>query len=200
MNNIPYAIYETQTGQVLFGGYALSETDIAPHASNTRSVHLGLATIGSMIIAGDVVELPPRTSPNHVFDYALRQWIDPRTLRDFKDEQWALVKAQRDSHETGGFTWDNSTFDSDPISQQRISGAVQLAMLASGAGQAFSIEWTLQDNSVRLLGATDMLAIGTTLGMHISNCHEIARGLRGQIEAASTVEEVTGIGWPIAPL
>lgn len=41
---------------------------------------------------GNLVALPSRPSPYHVFDYDIRQWIDPRTPAT----QWPIVRNQRD--------------------------------------------------------------------------------------------------------
>jgi len=142
-----------------------------------------------------IYELGAPTTEHHVFDYILKQWVDPRTLQDFKTAKWAEVKQHRDDTENGGFTWGGSTFDSTPISQSRIQGAAQLATLAKINNQPFSIEWTLADNSARTLNAQEMIAVGTAMGQHINACHTRARQLRSLIEAAQTKEEVEAIYW-----
>ena len=42
---------------------------------------------------GAVVPTGARPSPHHVFDYAVRQWVDPRT----QATEWATVRRQRDA-------------------------------------------------------------------------------------------------------
>lgn len=112
---------------------------------------------------------------------------EAEALKKAKNAQWEKVKQARAAAEYGGFTWDGSTFDSDPISQARINGAVTLAQMNS----AFSIGWTLADNTVRTLTAADMIAVGVALGQHVNACHERARVLRGEIESALAAETVT---------
>lgn len=144
-----------------------------------------------------VVELAEPLSPppfdGAAYDIQTRQWIDPRGLDEIKRLQWSRVKAERDRHEYAGFTWDGSVFDSDPVSQSRIQGAVQLAGLDP---VAFSIDWTLADNTVRTLSGADMVAVGVTLAQHVNGLHVIARGLRAQIESATTIAEVESVVWP----
>lgn len=135
--------------------------------------------------------MPARTSPEHIFNYTTKQWIDPRTLQDHKDAKWAEIKASRQASEYAGFTWDTSTFDSDSISQSRIQGAVQLA----GMDAAFTIDWTLATNEVRTLSGADMTAVGVALGQHVAAQHAKARALRAQIEAASTAAQVAAVVW-----
>jgi hypothetical protein len=136
-------------------------------------------------------ELPPQPTPNHIFNWQTKQWEDPRTLADFKEAQWSTIKQARSAAEYAGFTWDGSTFDSDAISQNRITGAVALAQMSS----TFSIGWVLADNTVRTLNQSDMLQVGAALGAHVAA--QFAKGvlLREEIEAATTKEQVEAIVW-----
>ena len=147
-------------------------------AQETRYAGLAVGDVSDAthyVEAGVAAEKAERPSQNHRFDYATKEWIDPRSLQDLKDARWAEVRRERDSAEFGGFTWDGSRFDSDALSQQRITGAVTLAMMNS----AYLVDWTLADNTVRSLNAADMIAVGVALGQHVNACHERARLLRG---------------------
>lgn len=119
------------------------------------------------------------------------------TLEDLKAAKWVEIKSARDAMEFGGFTWNNSTFDSDSMSQSRIQGAAQLATLAMLNSQAFSIAWTLADNTVRTMSGADMIAAGQAMGVHIATAHEIGRTLRDLIEAAASAEDLELVTWPI---
>lgn len=123
--------------------------------------------------------------------------LDNTTLEGSKLSKWTTIKNHRDWLEYAGFTWDNSTFDSDPQSQSRIQGGVQLALMAQQSNQPFSINWTLKDNTVRTLNIQDMLAVGQALASHIQTLHQTSRTLREQLNAATTVEQVQAIGWPV---
>ena len=128
---------------------------------------------------------PERPSPEHVWCPLNLVWLPPvaKPLNQVKAAMWVKVKQARAAAEYGGFTWDGSTFDSDQISQVRIGLNVAQAQMDS----AFSIGWTLADNSVRTLSAADMIAVGVALGQHVNACHEKARVLRAEIEAAATL-------------
>lgn len=183
-------VFEKSTGRVVSCGTTqLPQTLV----TDVLDVLLGVqAKPGlSYVEAGVVVDIEAQPSPQHEFNWATKQWIDPRTLQDFKDAQWASIKAARSAAEYGGFTWGASIFDSDSISQSRISGAVTLAMLSP----AFVIDWTLADNTVRTLTAADMIAVGVALGGHVAAQHEKARGLRVQIGGAGNQAGVLAIGW-----
>ena len=178
-------VFEKATGRVVSSGTTQLPQSLV---SDTLDVLVGAAGRpgASYVEAGCVVEIPVKPSVHHVFDWAGKAWIDPRCLQDLKDARWAEVRRERDSAEFGGFSWDGSRFDSDAISQQRITGAVTLARMNS----AFLISWTLADNTVRTLNAADMIAVGVALGQHVNACHERARVLRGEIESALAAEEL----------
>lgn len=138
----------------------------------------------------------PPPSGRHKLQAETLIWVDATNLADLKSERWTAIKSQRSALEFGGFTWDGSAFDSDPQAQARIQGGVQLATIAAAQSQPFSIDWTLADNTVRTLSGADMIAVGMTLAAHVQAVHAIARTLRLQIEAATTLAEVEAVVWP----
>jgi hypothetical protein len=136
---------------------------------------------------------PVPTRAEHIlrFDGAKLVWHDPRTLADHKAAQWELIKQARSQAEYAGFTWDGSTFDSDALSQNRITGAVTLAQMSP----TFVINWILADNTTRLLDQSQMAQVGAALGAHVAAQFERGVTRRAQIEAATTAEQVAGIVW-----
>lgn len=139
--------------------------------------------------------LPAAPFEGAAYDIQAQQWVDSRTLEEVKRHRWNAIKQERAEREYAGFAWDGSAFDSDPLSQSRIQGAVQLASLDLAG---FSIDWTLADNTVRTLSGANMVAVGVALAQHVNALHVTARGLRAQIEAAATLQEVAAIAWPAA--
>ena len=141
------------------------------------------------------VPMPEQPSSNHVFSYATKQWIDPRTLNDLKDQKWTEVKASRDAFEFGSFGHGEFQFDCNQISQQRIGQAAQAAMFALSVGAPFSQDWTLKDNSTATFDAQQMINVALAMGQHISQAHSQSRLLRTAIYGATTPEEVQAITW-----
>jgi hypothetical protein len=39
-----------------------------------------------------IVKMPVKPTIHHVFDYTIKDWVDPRTV----ESQWAIVRAERD--------------------------------------------------------------------------------------------------------
>ena len=132
-------------------------------------------------------------SNNHYADGVMVSGkLDTSTISESKDVQWDKIKQARTAAEYAGFVWDGSKFDSDILSQQRITGAVSLAMMSP----TFSIGWTLFDNSVRVLSSTDMMQVGGALGAHVATQFAIGVSLRDQINAATTKAEIEAVTWP----
>jgi hypothetical protein len=139
--------------------------------------------------------IPTRLSPNHHFDYATKQWLDPRTLLDFQTAKWLEIKRARDTQEASSFPYLGKQIDSDSRSAQRITTAVQAADAAQRAGVAFSIAWTCADNTFLTLDAAGMQGMPVALAYFANTLHERARALRAQIEAATTPAEVEAVVW-----
>ena len=113
------------------------------------------------------------------------------SLDNGKLKAWDKIKIVRNKTIEEGFTWDGSLFDSTQTSQQQINGAVTLAML----NPAFSVTWTLANNTTRVLNQTDMFQIGAALGSHVQTQFAKGVALRQQIEAATTQLEVEAVIW-----
>lgn len=141
--------------------------------------------------SGTPVDLPERPSKNHIFDYELLEWRDPRSIQQHRDAKWAEIKLARLNAECAGFTWDGSDFDSNPGSQARISSHVLLAMINPG----FEVFWTLKDNTDRALSSAEMIQVGVALGQHIASAVTTAQARRVTIDSATTVEAIQAIVW-----
>lgn len=184
-----YAVFDLATGAIRYStgnsdDYADGKDNVVECAFSSLTHYIDVAT-------RTPVAFGPPPSFHHRFDYATKQWVDPRTLADFKAAQWEAIKLARTQAEYAGFTWDGSTFDSDATSQNRITGAVTLAQMSA----AFTIDWTLKDNTTRTLDQAGMLQVGAALGMHVAAQFSRAQGLRAAIEAATTRADVEAVVW-----
>lgn len=121
-------------------------------------------------------------------------------LAEAKTRLWNEVKAARARHEEGGCATSLGRVDTDADSQRKVSGSVQMAMIAHAAGAPFEIMWTMQDNSEVPHDAAAMIAMGLAVGGHVSACHAAARSLWTAIDAAADLAAVDAIdinqGWP----
>ena len=88
-----HTIYHATTGQIeriinCPPNMLELQFDPATHAAIEGSFDDGAYYVAD----GVPVEMPPRPSPHHHFDYPSKQWLDPRT----PDTEWPLVRAERD--------------------------------------------------------------------------------------------------------
>lgn len=123
-------------------------------------------------------------------------WEDKRVLADVQAEKWAEMKIKRQQVQLGSFEWDGSVFDCDEKSQSLISGTALAAFVASAQGLPYEKEWTLADNTVRLLSATDIISMARAMDAHITAAHETGRVLREAIYSATSKQEVEAVQWP----
>lgn len=130
------------------------------------------------------VEMPAQPSPHFIFDYEVKQWIDPRSLDEIKAQKWTEIKSERDRLEFGGFEFDGNIYDSDQVSQGRIMGAA-----SAGVDQT----WTLADNTTVELSASQLQQLYAALQTHIASVHERGRIARQLIFDAETKEQVEEI-------
>lgn len=127
---------------------------------------------------------PPPPSSNHMFDYIIKQWIDPRTLDEIKAQKWAEIKSERDRLEFGGFEFDGGIYDSDQVSQGRIMGAA-----AAGMDQV----WTLADNTTTYLTTNELVQLYQALQIHIAITHQRGRVAREAIVSATIKDDVDAV-------
>lgn len=124
-------------------------------------------------------------------------------IEDLRADVWEAVREARDRAEWWGCSTPLGRADSDPDSQRKVAGAVQMAMIAQAAGAPFSIDWTMQDNSSVTHDASAMIVLGVAVGQHVAACHAIALAKRSAIEAAADTAALAGFdvegGWPDAP-
>lgn len=130
------------------------------------------------------VAMPAQPTQHHIFNYDLKEWIDPRTLGEIKAQKWAEIKSGRDSLEFSGFEFDGGIYDSDQVSQSRIMGAA-----VAGVDQI----WTLADNTTVELSASQLQQLYAALQAHIASVHERGRIARQLISEAETKEQVEAV-------
>ncbi|EPA2504286.1 DUF4376 domain-containing protein [Acinetobacter baumannii] len=133
---------------------------------------------------GEWVEMPVKPTPHHIFNFQMKDWVDPRSLDQAKEQKWLEIKQMRETTEFGGFIFEGNKFDSDEKAQSRIIAASALGV---------DVEWTLFDNSVVTLSGDKLKLLKQALAEHVSMCHSRSRQARERIFAAMTIEELEAI-------
>lgn len=98
------------------------------------------------------------------------------------------VDKERDRRLIAGFTYNGHTFDSDPLSIQKVTGAALKANVAVLGGALVGdlrwfdpnedFDWIARDNSRVTLDAHDMAAMGDALAIHQKQIIYAARDLK----------------------
>lgn len=158
------------------------ETKIPQIQLFTEYVYIG----GSFIHVGPA----PQGLP-YVFDKVAMKWVVD--FESVKREKTISLKQQRDSAEFGHFTYNGMVFDGDVDAQRRLSGVVSAAKSAIAAGQTFTKEFTLADNSVVQLTAEDFVGIEMAKIWQVDVAFQEYRLKKAAIEAATTLEELEAV-------
>ena len=141
------------------------------------------------------VDMPPSPSSEHVFDYATKTWVDPRTLLQLKDAKWEDIKLARDAAIHAPLATPYGMFDADAASGFKITQAVLLANNLTDMGQPVEIDFTLADNSTVTLSASQMIQVGLLLGGREQQLRARATAIRVQIYAATSQTQLDAMGW-----
>lgn len=139
------------------------------------------------------VAIPTRPSENHAFNYATKQWEDPRTLADLKASKNAAINAARLKANQTHFTFMGEQIATDPLSRSDIDGA-HGDWLTGQAPQDWPGGWKtignsyvpIPDQATWFAFYRAMVAQGTTNFLH-------AQALKSQLAAATNAEEVAAV-------
>lgn len=193
-----YTIYDLKSGKIdkliICPG---SELEFQYEAKTQGSIN-GFIADSVFYINTETLEptpIPTQDSPDTIFDWATKQWYDPRTLEDLKDAKWAQVKAAREAAIDAALPTPYGTFDSDASARTSITDAVLMLQSLAALGQPTTVDFTLADNSVVTLTTAEMVNVGLLLGQKVQAAYAAARALRAQIEASTTPAEVAAVAW-----
>lgn len=105
----------------------------------------------------------------------------------------AAATAYRDRRIASGCTTSFGVADADDVSRANILGAVSMAMIAKGAGDPFSIQWRMHDNSYQTFDADQMIQFGVEVGSFINTCYQASFAVKNAIEAAATRADIEAV-------
>jgi len=143
---------------------------------------------------GGPVNMSPKPSEHHVFDYTLKQWLDPRTLQDLRDAKWVDIKRGRDAAEFANFTYDGMEFNGDIDAWRRLGSYISVSKSALAASQPFSAQFTLANNAEVTMTALDFVNIEMAKVQAVAAAFTHGVTLRAAIETASAAE-LDAISW-----
>lgn len=187
-----FTVIESSTGRVMFSGDA---SEPASLADVDQEVLFDVSLEGGYVLDGVHLLEGNKPSPNYTFNYTTKQWEDPRSLEQFKDAKWEQIKQARAMAISSPLSTPYGTFDADPKARQNITDAILMVQTLEAKGLPSGIDFTLADNEVVTLTASEMAEVGLTLGARVQAAHTQSRTLRTDIYSATTAEEVEAISW-----
>ena len=124
------------------------------------------------------------------FDFLTGVWYN--NLVAAKDARWEDMKRIRTEIEFGPFMYNGMLFDGDLDAQRRLGTYTSI----SKSNPEFSASFILANNSAVDLSAADFIGIEIAKASQVADAFAVAAGLRNQIYAARTLEQVNAINWP----
>lgn len=143
---------------------------------------------------GTQVVAPPASPGNsYAWDAVNKVWTLNIALG--QSLAWTRIKAARDAAIASGVTYNGNVYDSNATSQLRLMGAAQMAQIAISSGTAYSVNWTLQNNSLVTLTAQEVIALAMAVGQNYQTLFNKGQSLRSQIMAATTQSQLDAVVW-----
>ena len=94
------------------------------------------------------IKIPDRPSTAHVFNYATKQWEDPRTLSDLKAAKNAAINAARLKANQSHFTFAGKQIAVDPLSRSDIDAAHGMIVALQAMPPGWPGGWKAMDNTI----------------------------------------------------
>ena len=200
-----FTYYEIDTGAIQGSG---STPDAAAWPLQPgQALHVGEALsarqyyfVGGLPVAYTDAERECLSSrPAHAvrWDVQAKSWQDLRDLAALRVEKWNEIRRRRDMLEATSFAYLGRQIESDIVSVLRINTAVRAADFAQAQGAPFATQWRCADNSLLALDGPALQLMPVALAAHAQALHTHANGLRAQIEAATTAEQLRAITWGV---
>lgn len=201
-----FYIYDTKTGAIISSGSCTNRSDLLLQSCDEHSIIVeGRADYLTQFVKnGTLVTMNAEQQEVYQqqlwrrteFDFNLFVYKDERLeseiLEENKLKKWNEIKQIRADKEVAPLVYGGNIYDADMKSQQRISGAVQFALLV---GDGFAIEWTLADNTQVKLFKQDVIDLGLAVARRTGAIYFQSNLIRDAIKSASTIEAVNSISW-----
>jgi hypothetical protein len=195
-----YAIYDTAAGQCI-------QTCTAPDIENARTVCSVGQDVAEVSVdfnqattyfdeSGEAYPIPESPGPAFVFNWTTKQWEDPRTLADFKAAKNLYINEARLKANYTSFQYSGKSIAADQLSRGDIDGVNGEVSLTNEMPANWQGAWKAIDNTY--VGIPDVatwtLFYKAMVGQGSINFAH-AQGLKAQLAAATTIEEVEAIVW-----
>lgn len=189
-------VITSPSGQVVREYTGLTPPSIEP----SQSVHeVGIDFVDYLATyheGGEFHPLPARPSRNHRFNYATKQWEDPRSLEDFKAAKRVEINAARATANAAYFEFSGKQIAADALSRSDIDGVTSYVTLMDALPPGFPGGWKALDNTYVAIPdvATWRTFVAAMVAQGTANFTR-AQARKAAIEAAVTVSAVDAVAW-----
>ncbi|MDB5613627.1 MAG: hypothetical protein JWQ22_1280 [Devosia sp.] len=192
-----FTIYSALDGRVFFGGDC---EDPGVLALVGQLLLEGEQHADGWIENGQHHHIPERPSRAHVWDWATKTWIDPRTLQDLKDAKWEEVKRWRAQARIAPLMQTRfGIFDADDEAVGNIKDTVAGLTAAAAIGaEPETIRWTMADENPEqyvTLTPNELREVGVLLMSRGYAAHDRSRALFDQIASVTSAQQLDSITW-----
>lgn len=140
------------------------------------------------------VAIPPRPSEHHEFNYATKQWEDPRTLADLKAAKNDAINRARAAANSSFFMFQGKRIAADALSRSDIDAAHGAILMLQAMPPGWPGGWKSMENEIVPIPdvATWAQFYGTMVATGTANFNH-AQALKTQLAAAQTPEAVADV-------
>ena len=124
------------------------------------------------------------------------------SFQELKNEKLAVIEKWTANKITGGFIYNDVTYDSDVDTQITMQGIAlnvhtnQFAEKYPGGCPVRGYDTDSSEKTIHMLTADEVLEFCAALSIHIGTCKQIGWTLQNQVAEATTKEELDAIVWP----
>lgn len=195
-----FTVFNKQSGEIRCSGTMATEEWCLAQANEGEAVYLGSVPLFHYMDVSGVepkpVAMPPRLSPEHVFDHSTKQWVDPRNLEERKQALANSATSMRWEVESAGIVLDDGTqVRTSKDAQDRIASILQCAERAGVKSIDFKASncWTT-------LSTAELEQLAIAVARHVQACFSAERAHHEAIEQLQSIVDVDAYdlkqGWP----
>lgn len=153
IGTVPYSLV-TPSGQVIQTGRAME----LPEVPGLETIAEEAPSLDHYRDGGQWVKRPDQPSLVHVFDWAAKTWVDPRTLDQLKAEKRVSIDAERARRSVAPIVYSERNVDADARAQKNISDKLAEIKAREDMGVVMPAELLLWRDADNLTVTFDTMA------------------------------------------
>lgn len=201
--------YETDSGKIRQASQGVitpTHHGIFPEGSGVAVIELDAdaSAIDTHYISnGVLIEKPTRPSGWHYFDYATKQWEDPRGVKELQAEYLAAVEKEKLARKTAPIFYEGHLVDAHTTAQTNITNKLNELNAIEALGlsaESIDLYWRVADNSsVEFDSLASMkawlLGLVAAISRRTTEIYSWSWVQKEKIRSSTSKEELEALGW-----